>query len=369
MTAPGPAAEPPVQRTPVLLNGKWLAQARTGTQRFADEISRRLLVDPRLDVMVGLPSDATMPTWLPTERVRRSRLRGVAFEQLALPALARGRVLVSLAGPAPLVVRRQVATFHDATPFRYPATYTRAFRAWHQLIYRVVSRRALAILTVSDFSARELAEVLDRPLGRFHMVSNGADHLDAIPPTPPDLGPGGVPNWFVLCVGTLAVHKNLAGVLDSLEKAALPTVVVGARGSARIFAGTADVGGDTSVIRYAAHLTDAQLVWLYQRAGVLVFPSRYEGFGLPIVEAQSLGCPVIVSQAAGLPDVAGPGAILIDPDRPDDVPAVVRRVLADPVWRAQVVAAGRRNADRFRWADSARLVGDVILATGGGSVR
>ena len=124
------------------------------------------------------------------------------------------------------------------------------------------------------------------------------------------------------------MHKNLAGVLDSLEKAALPTVVVGARGSARIFAGTADVGGDTSVIRYAAHLTDAQLVWLYQRAGVLVFPSRYEGFGLPIVEAQSLGCPVIVSQAAGLPDVAGPGAILIDPDRPGDVPEVVRRAVA-----------------------------------------
>ncbi len=365
MTARDPTAEP----TRVLLNGKWLAQGRTGTQRFADEIGRRLLVDPRLDVLVGLPSDAATPTWLPPDRVRRSRLRGVAFEQIALPALARRRVLVSLAGPAPLIVRRQVATFHDATPFRYPATYTRAFRAWHRLIYRVVSGRASAILTVSDFSARELAEVLDRPLGRFQVVSNGADHLGAIPPTPPDLGPGGLPTGFVLCVGTLAVHKNLAGVLHCLERAALPTVVVGARGSARVFAGTADARGHSSVIRYAAQLTDAQLVWLYQRAGVLVFPSRYEGFGLPIVEAQSLGCPVVVSQAAGLPDVAGRGAILIDPDRPDDVPAVVRRVLADPAWRAEVVAAGRRNADRFRWADSAQLVGDVILATRGGSQR
>lgn len=173
----------------------------------------------------------------------------------------------------------------------------------------------------------------------------------------------------MLCVGTLAAHKNLAGVLDALERAELPTVVVGARGPSRVFAGTADAGGDTSVVRYAAHLTDAQLAWLYQRAGALVFPSRYEGFGLPIVEAQSLGCPAIVSRAAGLPDVAGPGAILIDPDRPEDVPTLVRRVLADQAWRAEVVAEGHRNAARFRWEDSARLLGDVILATRGGSVH
>ncbi len=353
----------------MLLNGKWLAQGRTGTQRFAEEIGRRLVADPRLDVVVGVPSDASVPGWVPGERVRRSRLRGVAFEQVALPALARGRVLVNLAGPAPLIVRRQVATFHDATPFRYPATYTRAFGAWHRLIYRVVSRRALAILTVSDFSARELAEVLDRPLHRFQVVSNGADHLGAIQPTPVDLGLVEPPAGFVLCVGTLAAHKNLAGVLDALERAELPTVVVGARGPSRVFAGTADAGGDTSVVRYAAHLTDAQLAWLYQRAGALVFPSRYEGFGLPIVEAQSLGCPAIVSRAAGLPDVAGPGAILIDPDRPEDVPTLVRRVLADQAWRAEVVAEGHRNAARFRWEDSARLLGDVILATRGGSVH
>ncbi len=347
------------------LNGKWLAQGRTGTRRFAEEIARLLVNDPRLDVLVCLPQDAIVPEWLPTGVVvLRSRFRGVAFEQVALPLLARGRLLLSLAGPAPVVVRRQVATFHDATPFRFPNTYTRAFRTWHRSIYRLVSRRARAIVTVSQFSASELASVLGQPPDRFHVVSNGAEHLDTLVPVRPALE---LPaEGFVLCVGTLAVHKNLAGVLDALAGANLPTVVVGARGTARVFSEPSACGGDDGVITYAAHLTDAELAWLYRQATALVFPSRYEGFGLPVVEAQSLGCPVVVASSSSLTEVAGQGALFIDPNRPQDVPDLIRSLRDDPALRAQVVAAGSLNAQRFRWALSAGRLGDLLVATGSG---
>ena len=363
-TAP-PTATPTATLTRVALNGKWLAQRRTGTQRFAEEIARRLVLDPRLDVLLCLPQDAAVPDWLPaTVPGRRSRPRGGAFEQVALPQLARGRLLVSLAGPAPVVVGHQVATFHDATPFRFPNTYTRAFGAWHRSIYRLVSRRARAVVTVSEFSAVELATVLHRPRELFHVVGNGSEHLSALTPMRPD---SDLPQeGFVLVVGTLALHKNLPGVLRAVADARLPTVVVGARGPARVFSGASPTVGDDDVITYAAHLTDAELAWLYRHAGALVFPSRYEGFGLPVVEAQALGCPVVAARSSSLPEVAGQGALFVDPDRPQDVPSMVRELIADPARRAEMVAAGSVNAARFTWATSASRLGDVLVAVGSG---
>ena len=82
----------------------------------------------------------------------------------------------------------------------------------------------------------------------------------------------------------------------------------------------------------------------YRHAGALVFPSRYEGFGLPVVEAQALGCPVVAARSSSLPEVAGQGALFVDPDRPQDVPSMVRELIADPARRAEMVAAGSVNA-------------------------
>ena len=106
--------------------------------------------------------------------------------------------------------------------------------------------------------------------------------------------------------------------------------------------------------------------WLYRHAGALVFPSRYEGFGLPVVEAQALGCPVVAARSSSLPEVAGQGALFVDPDRPQDVPSMVRELIADPARRAEMVAAGSVNAARFTWATSASRLGDVLVAVGSG---
>ena len=363
-----PEAGPTLPEAPptlVAVNGKWLGQTRTGTQRYAEELTRRLVGDPRLDVLLCLPRGVPVPTWVPAAvDVRRSRLTGIAFEQLALPVLARGRLVLSLAGPAPLLLRRQVATFHDATPFRFPHTYTRAFGRWHRTIYRVVARRARAVVTVSDFSAGELADVLGLPATRFVVIPDGADHMDDLVGVAPSCA--GSPGGFALCVGTLAAHKNLAGVLRELAAAAIPTIVVGARGPGRVFAGGTPTPVSHDGVTYAADLTDAELAWLYRHAIALVFPSRYEGFGLPVIEAQTLDCPVIVARAASLPEVAGPGAISVDPDRPEDVPAILDRLRNDTDFRAEVVAAGRVNAARFSWTESAhRLI--TVLQTAAGT--
>jgi glycosyltransferase involved in cell wall biosynthesis len=335
------------------LNGKWLSQDTTGTQRYARELTRHLLPLLPDRPVLHVPAAAVVPDWaLAHVEVRRSRLRGTAFEQLALPWAARRDLLLSLGGAAPLLARRQVATMHDATMFRFPHTYSRTFATWYRFMYRTVGRRAQRVLTVSEFSRRELTEVLGLQADRVVVVPNGVEHSDAAGiGDPVDVGEAP----FVLMIGPPAAHKNIAPVATALSERGIPVVVVGGAGALQIFGSGArpvHVSGP-SLVRRMGRLSDAQVTWLYRQASALVFPSLYEGFGLPVVEAQRLGCPVVVSDRASLPEVAGEGALLVDPTHPGEVAEQVAQLLADPARLARLAASGRQNADRFQWSASA----------------
>lgn len=338
----------------VAVNGKWTSQPVTGTQRYAGEISRRLpgLLVARMTLHI--PQDGHVPDWLPPMvSVRRSRLRGTLFEQVALPWAARHDVLVSLGGPAPVAARRQVATMHDATPFRFPHTYSRIFAAWYRFMYRTLVRRALQVITVSEFSAGELADVLHVDRGRFVVAGNGSEHIDHLTSRRPALE--GLDGDFVLCIGTFARHKQLAPTLTALEGAGIHSVVVGAAGGGRVFRDEERRGWSMATI--AGRLEDGEIAWLYEHAACLVFPSSYEGFGVPIVEAQRKGCPVVAVRAASIPEVAGEGALLVDDVLA--IPAAVR-LARDPGRRRALVDAGRANADRHTWDESAQRVAALI---------
>ncbi len=342
----------------VSVNGKWLSQAVTGTQRYATEVASRLVARDPERYVLRLPADAPVPAWAPAGLlVARSRWRGVAFEQLALPWAARHELLLSLGGPAPVFGRRQVVTMHDAGVFRVPESYSRAFRTWYRFLYRAVAPRAVAVLTVSQFSAGELARALGLPESRFVVAPNGADHVDDIDPVRPDLSVAD--QRYLLCVGTPAAHKNLALPLAVLGAGPRPLVVVGAVSAERVFGATPD-GAESEPAPAAVvlgRLSDGEVAWLYRHADALVFPSRYEGFGLPVVEAQRLGCPVVCSNAASLPEVAGDGAAYFDPDDHESLRAALESVDVD---RDGWAARGRANAERFRWADTAAAVERVL---------
>lgn len=337
------------------INGKWLSQPVTGTQRYAGEMVRRILDGLPRPVTLHIPRDAEPPPWLPPDvRVRRSPLAGTLFEQVWLPWAGRRQLLVSLGGPAPVVAGRQVVTMHDASVFRFPDTYSGVFGAWYRLMYRVLARRATAIVTVSRFSASELAAVLGAPVERFVVAGNGSDHVDQVRAARPDLPR--LDESFVLCVGTFARHKNLAETLGLFDSAGIRSVVVGASGGDRVF--QSERREAWQLATFAGRLADEEVVWLYEHARCLVFPSRYEGFGLPVVEAQRKGCPVIALAAASIPEVAGEGAILVE--RTEDLPAAVGLLDRDPCVRDALEEAGRANADRRLWRDSAATVLDLI---------
>ncbi|HEV7741033.1 MAG TPA: glycosyltransferase [Pseudolysinimonas sp.] len=343
-------------RQAVLINGKWLSAQPSGMQRYAGEVARRVLdLDPAARVVV--PRDAELPDWLSAGRTVRSRLRGMAFEQIALPWIARGSMLLNLAGPAPIVKRDQLVVMHDVTPARYPRTFSRRFVLWYSVLYRVLARRARHLATVSEFSRGELADVLGVDPARFALAPNGHEHAfvaraDAADITlSTDLAAHAIDD-YVLCVGNLTPSKNLAPVTRALAAAGIPVVVVGATGSRRVFAHEVSLAGPG--IHLAGRLSDGELALLLRNARALVFPSLYEGFGLPLVEAQALDCPVIASDRASIPEVAGEGAMYFDPTRPQD--AVARVNSLDAGERKRLVASGRINITRFSWDRTASIL-------------
>ena len=355
------------RRRALAVNGRFLSQATTGTQRYALELTTRLVARHPGRIVLHVPQGTTVPAEIAdAARVRESRATGQVFEQVVLPWLTRRDLLLSLGGPAPVLARRQVATLHDVSVFRHPETYSRGFRTWYRAMYRLLARRATRVLTVSDFSAGELQAVLGVAPSRVDVVPNGSDHVDRFSPQRPDLGgveaalADGGP--WVLCVGTFARHKNLVPALDALEAAGLRSVVVGARGGTRVFA---DAGSARwSHATFAGRLSDDELAWLYRAATAFVFPSLYEGFGIPVVEAQRIGCPVVALRAGPMAEVAGDGAVLCDVDDPRQIVDAVREISADPARRTALVEAGQRNAARYTWDASANLLEKALAEAG-----
>ncbi|WP_425840212.1 glycosyltransferase [Microbacterium sp. PA5] len=338
----------------VYVNAKWLSQSTTGTQRYATEVTKRLVADHGRRIVLVVPADATVPEWARGARIRRSRLRGMAFEQIALPLATGGRYLLTMSGAAPLLKWRQGIVIHDASVFRFGDTFSRAFTTWYRLSYRTAPRRARHIFTVSEFSRGELSQFLHVPSERIIVAPCGADHwLDVRP------GDRQVPaEPYVVAVGSLTKRKNLSPTLQALARRGVPTVVVGA-GDRLVFGGSAMPADDRVVT--VGRISDGDLRRLLGGAIAMIFPSRYEGFGLPIVEAQSEGCPVVCSTASSLPEVAGDGALFFDVDDPDAAVAHVESLRDNAVIRADVVERGRRNADRFTWSATSRIIAHHVL--------
>ncbi|KUI39755.1 glycosyltransferase family 1 protein [Mycobacterium sp. GA-2829] len=341
--------------TAVHVNGKWLAQPLTGTQRYATEMVRGLVTSGAVDVVLHLPKGVDAPEWAtgrPRVEFRHAPVGGVVFEQLYLPLATAGRLLLNFAGPAPLLKRCQLVTMHDATAFRYPRTFRPVFVAFYFVMYLLLARTARQVVTVSEFSAGELAAVLHVDRRRFLVIPCAADGLANIVTVRPDLD---VDGDQYLVVGTLARHKNLTGTVAALTASGRRVVVVGAAGGDRVFSAISELGPAATV---AGRLTDAELAWLYRNSRALVFPSRYEGFGLPLLEAQVLGCPVISSSAASLPEVGGQGALYFDPDDTNDLLVRLDEVETQPDIVQRLRERGHDNARRFSWQASA----DALLA-------
>ena len=347
----------------IVINGRFLSRQQTGVDRFAIESIRALdalLVanDPavsRLSFEIVAPRQAKAPIGLHRIGFRQvGRLQGHWWEQLELMQALKGRRLLNLCNTGPLLVRRQAVVIHDASTVRVPDAYTRAFRLSYRLLMPALGKRADSVMTVSDFSRRELDACWGIAAEGVDVVAEGGEHLLREPADASVLERNRLrPQAYLLAVGSMAPHKNLLALLRAVSSPSeLPIDLVIAGGSnSKIFAGV-DFPVSTRVHRLG-YISDRELRALYESALAFVFPSRYEGFGLPPLEAMACGCPVVSSAAASLPEVCGDAALLVDLHDPMALRRAIQRILTEPTLRDGLRAAGLRRAAQFGWQRAA----------------
>jgi len=317
-----------------------------GVERWARELSARL---PALgDYRVLRPPRAL------------AHRAGHAWEQAVLPVRAReARVLVCPANLAPVAFPRSVVVLHDAAVLRHPGWYSGAYAAWQRRLLPALARRALRVITVSEFSRGELRELLD--LEDVSVVPGGVD-----PAFSPDADAAraraalGLARPYVLCVASHTARKNLGALVPAARALAADGVeLVVAGGHRPQFA--AEQGLDA--LRLLGHVDDALLPGLYAGAEAFALPSLYEGFGLPVLEAMAAGTPVLTTTAGALPETCGGAARLVEDPAAfaTELPALV----ADAGARERLRAAGLERAGAFSWDRTAREIDALLIAEAG----
>jgi glycosyltransferase involved in cell wall biosynthesis len=292
------------------------------------------------------------------------------WEQLFQPAhLVRDNIDL-LHGPAyalPLICpTRSVVTIHDLSFFLYPQTFNRGNRLYLRLMTYLAARRADAVIAVSEHTRQDVIRLLDVPADHVHAVPNGIDSV--FRPLPEHevqrfRAEHQLPKRFVLCISTIEPRKNLATLIRAyatLGNTEHRLIIGGGRGwkYESIFA-LVDELGLRDRIWFPGFVRHSELPHWYNAADAFVFPSIYEGFGLPPLEAMACGTPVIASNASSLPEVVGSAGLLVDPTDVAALADAIHQVLRNPELAATMSAQGLTRADRFSWKASAERTAAV----------
>lgn len=260
---------------------------------------------------------------------------------------------------APLRYPFTVVTIHDVV-YRNPAWVSRKFHYWYRFLIPRVVAKARRVVTVSEFSKSEIMKTLGVPEARLAVVHGAASTDFARYAAAADDNPHG---RYVLGAATMNQRKNFAGLVRAFLATADHTVKL-------ILVGGADpavYGRDSALagqlrserIVLAGYVSDEELAGLYRHALLFAFPSLYEGFGIPPIEAMSVGCPVLTSNTSSLPEICGDAARLVDPTDDAAITAAIDELLSDEAARRELSQRGFERARRYDWHRSAARFSEI----------
>lgn len=352
------------------IDGRSFTSPAAGVRRYVHQLVPALLELGEPIEIVALGGDPqAVPPGVDHVSEQPHPPTNLGWALVGLPAAA-GKAQVDLihapAYTAPFLTRIPVVvTIHDVSYERHPEWYPYR-RDWlRRAFYRRSAKAATRVLTDSEFSASEIAAAYRIPTNRIAVAPLGVatSFAPADPDVPQDL-PAGVSTPFVLHVGDLHERRNLPMLVDAVLEArrhfggasALSLVLAGVdRGVGDgLCAIAAAAGAPDAVVRLGA-VEDDRLQMLYHAAMALVYPSFYEGFGLPLLEAMASGTPVLASRAASIPEVLGDAGVLLPADDPAAWTDAILKVINDESARLALRAHGLARAATFTWARTARM--------------
>jgi glycosyltransferase involved in cell wall biosynthesis len=339
--------------TKVVVNTKVLRTPLTGVQRYILELLRRFgdkvqAVAPKKDLF---------------------GIQGQLWEQLALPHYSRGKLLFSPASTGPLLVAKQVVTIHDVAFVDRPEGFNPKFRAFYRFLVPRLARRVRAVITDSAFSRERLIEWARVSPSHVHAIHLGVDQrfspqqIDSVERVRNMLK---IPSpYYILSLGSIEPRKNLPRLLVAWERIRreLPQevwlVVAGGKGKSSVF-NDVKIQELPPQVYLTGRVADEFLPALYSGALAFVYPSLYEGFGLPPLEAMACGTPVLTSNVTSLPEVVGDAGLLVDPYNVDAIGHGIRHLVEDSALREELKRKGLERAKQFTWERTAELTWAVL---------
>jgi len=342
------------------------AAKREGTGTYIRNLVNALARHQEIEIVTFARPRPAFLRLLPRPLARLANgLFSIAWLQVAVPVMARQQRLDIFHAPAfiaPLLLPcPMVLTIHDAVPFILRQRNYRLWGLYMRLFVGLGTRRAARVIAVSTHASSVLAQIFALPGAKVRAIPHGVSPqfriLSADDTRTAILPATAAP--FLLFVGASDERKNYTTLLTALDLLRargenVPQLLVTGKPTAE-FCTLADAANARTAgcINFLGFVSEEALIALYNRADAFVFPSRYEGFGLPILEAMACGCPVICSNTTSLPEVAGEAALMIDPEDPAALAEAIATVCSDYELRARLIAAGRERARAFTWAHTA----------------
>ncbi|MCL7752804.1 glycosyltransferase family 1 protein [Polaribacter sp. Z022] len=339
----------------IIVNSRFLTQKITGVQRFAIEICKELK-NSNLEFEFVTPKNIihnNLADFLEVKKI--GKLQGHLWEQITLQlyVLRKKALLISFCNTAPVFIRNQIVTIHDLSFRKYPQWNSKAFSLVYNNLIPFLAKKAMHILTVSNTSKQELVNELNISEEKISVVYNAVSSIfkDQL-----DINNNREKENYILTVSSFHPRKNLKRLIDAFLKISNSNIKLYIVGN--FDKNFTDEGFDKNVlssrIKILTNITDKELKTYYNSAKLFVYPSIYEGFGIPIIEAMSCGIPVCVSDISVFREVCGNNATFFNPfdieDIKDKIILSLKRTKSD-----------LKSTEKYSWNTSARKINEIIL--------
>lgn len=347
-----------------VVNGRFLTQKATGVHRYAFEICNKLH-EMGVDFHVAIPHEIHPDYNYQFNTVKCGSFNTHLWEQISLPRYLKkigNPLLISFTGCGPLNYNNQIITIHDVSHERYPQWFSKSYYHFYHFMMPRIGQKAHAVLTVSEFSKKEIIDTIGINARKIYVVhSNVPFHTKPSDEEVLNYQRPANTEKYIITVSSMDPRKNFIRLVEAFNKIndrSVKLYIIGMRFKAF---NTPDLQKLISENVYLpGYIDDETLQRMYQNALLSIYPSLYEGFGLPPLESMTYGCPVINSDIPALREISGNAALYIDPYDTDDIANNINLLLKDDALQQELRALGLKQIKQYSWDKSARQIYELI---------
>jgi len=352
----------------LIINCRFLSQKITGTQKFAIEICKEIKKQNKNVLFLSNPNilQKEIASNLEVKIVGEKSYKlfkflklpsGLLWEQLILPLYIKkyypNAKLLNLINLAPILCENNYVVLHDVAFKKYPEFFKKIFLLVYNILVPIILKRAKKVFTVSEFSKSEITNFFKIDNKKIEVIYNAIDNVE-------NKKTKAMNNEkYILAVGSLEPRKNMLRLIDAISQQDKYKLIIVGEQNSKVFNGKINID-KVDNIEFTGYVDDKTLNELYNNATVFVYPSIYEGFGIPPLEAQKFGIPVILSDIEVFHEVYGNSVYYVDPYNNKSILNGILRVIEDKNLQKKLMLAGYENIKKYSWRKSTKKILNIL---------